>query len=266
MREKVEQWLRQSIQALHDAGRIESADAAPKVVAPKDKEHGDWASNVALSMAKAAGMKPRDLAELMIEHLPQAPELDRAVCAGAGYINFFIKGDAARAGLGAVFQADFGAAAAPGSRGRALIEFVSANPTGPLHVGHGRGAAYGACLADMLERAGWEVEREYYVNDAGRQIDILALSVWLRYLALGDGPHASAGEDERFPRGAYGGDYIWDVAAQCRRERGDALERELDAAVFERPDTDDKDENEAHLTRLIAAARGGCWRVAVTWR
>lgn len=256
MRERVEQWLRDAFDAMRDAGHIGELEVKPKVVASKTGEHGDWASNIALTTAEAAGMPPRALAALIIRHLPEAPELERAVCAGPGFINFFVKRNAGHAGVRAVLGDDFGAPPPTGApRKRALIEFVSANPTGPLHVGHGRGAAYGACVADLLERAGWEVEREYYVNDAGRQMDILALSVWLRYLALGDGPHARAGEDAHFPPGAYGGDYIWDVAARCRRERGAEWERDP-GDIAPRGDADDKDANEERLTRMIAHARG----------
>jgi arginyl-tRNA synthetase len=132
---------------------------------------------------------------------------------------------------------------------RVQVEFVSANPTGPLHVGHGRGAAYGAVVADLLEAVGFDVHREYYVNDAGRQMDILATSVWLRYLEL-------CGEEFTFPVNGYKGDYVWDIAASLHREHGDDY-RHPAADVFDGvpPDEPEGGDKETHIDGLIGRAR-----------
>ena len=268
MREQIEQWIQHSLAALSADGRVSTPARDLKITESGDKAHGDWACSVALSLAKGAGMSPRDLAGLIVEHLPEMPGVERVEIAGPGFINFFVGSDVTFAGLRDLLAADWSSPARDESRPSVLIEFVSANPTGPLHVGHGRGAAYGACLAALFERLNWRVECEYYVNDAGRQIDVLTLSVWLRYLALGDGPHAAAGNDDHFPHGAYSGDYIWDVAAECRREHADGLESELKDGFPERPEIPETDKEktdeeknaetearEAHLTRLIGLAK-----------
>src|SRR5439155_18944297 len=146
-----------------------------------------------------------------------------------------------------------------GKRGKVQVEFVSANPTGPLHVGHGRGAAYGASLASLLAFAGYEVTREYYVNDAGRQMDILALSTWLRYLALFD-------EYVPFPPNAYQGGYVHEMAEQIRLAHRDTYVHPAATVVAAAPPApprrddggyakDEKEQLELHLDGLIAAAR-----------
>ncbi len=222
MQETIRQWLDQSLAELHAAGTV-AETVEPRVTASKRKAHGDYASSVALVLAERTGVSAREMAAKIIEHLPAQAALEKVEIAGPGFINFYLKSDAENSAFSAVL-ADI---AAHGERygcgwvegaPRALVEFVSANPTGPLHVGHGRGAACGATVAALLEAAGYEVEREYYVNDAGRQMDILTVSVWLRYLELG-------GEEVEFPQVGYRGDYIWDLAAEVRRTRGDELHR-----------------------------------------
>ncbi|MDH3451963.1 MAG: arginine--tRNA ligase, partial [Gammaproteobacteria bacterium] len=173
----------------------------------RQKQHGDYATNVALTLAKVCERPPRELAQLILKAVPPSPEVEKAEIAGPGFINVFIAADAQ---LGIVrtirdSRARFGHGEI-GAGQRVLVEFVSANPTGPLHVGHGRGAAFGDSLARVLKAAGFSVAKEYYVNDAGRQMDILAVSVWLRYLEL-------CGEAFAFPDNAYQGDYIFDIAA-----------------------------------------------------
>nr|VFK54912.1 MAG: arginyl-tRNA synthetase [Candidatus Kentron sp. TUN]VFK60695.1 MAG: arginyl-tRNA synthetase [Candidatus Kentron sp. TUN] len=178
-------------------------------------EHGDFASPVCLALAKTARRKPREIAERVVANLPPSDLIARVEIAGPGFINFYIHDDAFRNQIPEIL-------ASPETYGRSdigngkriQIEYVSANPTGPLHVGHGRGAAYGAALATLLTTVGFSVHREYYVNDAGRQMDILALSVWLRYLAL-------CGDEVPFPNNGYQGDYIWDIAATLHREHGE---------------------------------------------
>lgn len=141
----------------------------------KDRSHGDFASNIAMTGAKAAGMKPRDFAEKVLNALPEVVEISKAEIAGPGFINFFLNADQRFAILEQIeAQKDqFGRTQANANQ-RIQVEFVSANPTSSLHVGHGRGAAYGMTVASLLEATGATVEREYYVNDAGRQMDILA--------------------------------------------------------------------------------------------
>ena len=152
---------------------------------PKQSSHGDYASNIALQLARVLKQQPRSIAQALVDALPTSTEVASVEVAGAGFINFRLRPESklgiVRAALnaGARFgQIDIGRSA------RVQVEFVSANPTGPLHVGHGRGAAFGACIANILAAAGYAVTREYYVNDAGRQMDILALSTWLRYLGV----------------------------------------------------------------------------------
>lgn len=180
----------------------------------RQKEHGDFASNVAMTLAKPARRNPRELAELIVAALPSDPLITKVEIAGPGFINVFLAQDAHHAVLNTVFaKGDAYGLAKPNSKQKILVEFVSANPTGPLHVGHGRGAAYGDALARVLIAAGNHVEREYYVNDAGRQMDILALSVWIRYLQ-------ATGLDIALPDNAYQGRYIVDMGTQLFSENG----------------------------------------------
>ncbi|VAW99676.1 Arginyl-tRNA synthetase [hydrothermal vent metagenome] len=183
----------------------------------RDKQHGDFATNLAMTLAKAAKQKPRELAELIVANLPDSDVIEKVEIAGPGFINFYIKADAQSSVIENVLsqQEEFGLADT-GKGKKIQIEFVSANPTGPLHVGHGRGAAYGAAVANLLKAIGYEVHCEYYVNDAGRQMNILAASVWLRYLEL-------CSEDFPFPVNGYKGDYVLDIAAALHRENGDKM-------------------------------------------
>ncbi len=196
-------------QLLRDAISTIAPEALPPAVSlerPKRAEHGDFASSVALSLAKTLKRSPRDIADAMVRAMPASPHVAKAEIAGAGFINIFLKPETKRAVVPLILAhaASYGRNSA-GRGDKVQIELVSANPTGPLHVGHGRGAAFGASLANVLAAAGYDVAREYYVNDAGRQIDILALSTWLRYLEL-------AGSTVPFPANAYQGDYVRTMA------------------------------------------------------
>ncbi len=224
---------------------------------PKQTGHGDFATNLALQLAKPMRRNPRELANLLLRELPPSTLLDKVEVAGAGFINFTLHADAKTAVVREVLQrgADFGRGASRGVK--VQVEFVSANPTGPLHVGHGRGAAYGASLASLLDFAGYEVAREYYVNDAGRQMDILALSTWLRYLALFDVKVA-------FPPNGYQGDYVIDMAREMRdahhdrfaRVSAEQLVQETPGLpVADRQDDEAKTQRELHLDALIANAK-----------
>ena len=189
-------------------------DAVPTVVIDhvKDNRHGDLASNIAMILAKPVGMPPRKVAEGVLALLPPMPAVEKTEIAGPGFINFFLAKTAhlqvipdilAEGGL-------YGKSTA-GKGHKILLEFVSSNPTGPIHIGHGRGAAYGSVLARLLTEAGYAVTTEYYVNDAGRQMDILASSVWLRLLQIRHRLQFS------FPANAYQGKYIEDIASGYMR-------------------------------------------------
>ncbi len=227
MRDEVCRLLSEALASLISDGVL-SADDAPDVQVERAKsaEHGDFASNLAMVLAKSARMKPRDLAEKLCAALPASAIVARTEIAGPGFINIFLSADAyhdlpdrirAQGGKYGTSKAGLGR--------RVMVEFVSANPTGPLHVGHGRGAAYGDALARVLRAAGFEAVSEYYINDAGRQMDILAVSVWLRYLEL-------CGEAVTFPTAAYQGDYIFDIAATLHRE-DQATHQTSATALFE---------------------------------
>lgn len=214
---------------------------------PKDPQHGDYACNIALQLARALKRSPRDIAQAIVAALAPSPHLHKAEIAGAGFINLFLTLEFKQQLVRQILEA--GAGFGRGSLGRhkkVQVEFVSANPTGPLHVGHGRGAAYGASLANVLDAAGFAVEREYYVNDAGRQMDILALSTWLRYLE-------HAGAVLSFPPNAYRGEYVRDMARALHEERGSQYVRPLDDLARNAPDA--AAEPEAHLDALIEGAK-----------
>jgi arginyl-tRNA synthetase len=227
-------------------------DALPavQVQRTRDARHGDFTSNVALGLARQVGRKPRELAEAIVARLPPDPRVARTEVAGPGFVNFALAPGTLLDGVGRVLSAGpaYGRSDLGWGR-RVQVEFVSANPTGPLHVGHGRGAAYGAAVADLLEAVGFAVHREYYVNDAGRQMDILAASVWLRYLEL-------CGEALVFPANAYRGDYVWDIAATLHREHGDAFHVPA-GQVLEGlpPDEPDGGDRERYIDAVVRRAR-----------
>jgi arginyl-tRNA synthetase len=251
MKSKIQQLLSQALQRLAEQGLI-PRDRLPvaKIERARDARHGDFASNVALALAKAAGSRPRDLAEQLIKALPPTELVAKVEIAGPGFINFHLSREAYHGVIPEILQLghDFGRSEIGGGR-RVQVEFVSANPTGPLHVGHGRGAAYGAVVADLLQAVGFKVHREYYVNDAGRQMDILATSVWLRYLELCD-------ETLAFPANGYRGDYVWDVASTLHREHAEAYKHSAEQVFANLPaDEPAGGDKEKHIDGLIARAR-----------
>ncbi len=251
MKQQVKALLAAALTRLADAGTV-PADAVtdPQLERTRDPSHGDFSTNAAMVLAKLAGTKPRDLAERVIAALPASPLIAKTEVAGPGFINFHLAPDAYLALVPEILtQGPAYGRSRIGAGRRVQVEFVSANPTGPLHVGHGRGAAYGAAVADLLAAVGFEVHREYYVNDAGRQMDILAASVWLRYLEL-------AGEEMDFPSNGYKGDYVWDIAATLHREHGDAY-RCPTAEVFQGVPLDAPagGDKETHIDGVIDAAK-----------
>lgn len=221
---------------------------------PRDPSHGDFATNLAMQLARVLKTNPRDIAQRLVVELPPSALVLKAEVAGAGFINFSLDSSTKTQAITAVLTvgADYGRSRSGGGR-KVQVEFVSANPTGPLHVGHGRGAAYGASLSDLLAYAGWDVTREYYVNDAGRQMDILAVSTWLRYLEL-------HGVMLAFPPNGYQGDYVRAMARMLKETKADRYVHSAEDVLAGTPglpdavrdDPEAKSQREAHLDALIA--------------
>ena len=194
-------------------------DATILLERPKQAAHGDFSCNLAMQLARSMKRNPRELAQLLLSEIPKSPLVSKTEIAGAGFINFHLLPSAKLEVIRNVLEQGktFGRSTL-GANKKVQVEYVSANPTGPLHVGHGRGAAYGASLSSLLDYAGWDVTREYYVNDAGRQMDILAISGWLRYLEL-------YGENVPFPPNAYQGEYVRGMAEEMQVAHGDKYVR-----------------------------------------
>ena len=240
MKQKIEDLIQHAITALKAEGVI-SLELNPQIIIDRarDAQHGDFASNLALVLAKPAQLNPRELALKIIAALPQDEAVTKVEIAGPGFINFFINPDSQYQIVSQIHaQGNAYGLSKVGADKKVQVEFVSANPTGPLHVGHGRGAAYGSVVADLLEAVGFNVHREYYVNDAGRQMDILAASVWLRYLE-------ACGEVLTFPSNAYRGDYVREIAkdiyANASNEYRRPIELVLENTPADEADGGDKD-------------------------
>ena len=183
---------------------------------PRDAAHGDMATNAAMVLAKPAGMKPRDIAEALAARLLSDDRIVSAEVAGPGFLNLLLAPSVWQGVVGAVLAEGTGFGRATlGQSARVNVEYVSANPTGPLHVGHTRGAVFGDALASLLDFAGFDVTREYYINDGGAQVDVLARSVYLRYLE-------AFGQEVAFPDGTYPGDYLVAVGQALKDKVGDA--------------------------------------------
>ncbi len=216
----------------------------------RSKEHGDYASNVALTLAKPLKSNPRAIAEKIIAELAESSHVDKVEIAGPGFINFYLTDACRLQVLKRILKlGDAYGSSQTGADKRITVEFVSANPTGPLHVGHGRGAAFGSSLSNILKKVGYDVHAEYYVNDHGRQMDILAASVWLRYLEL-------CGEVITFPANGYKGDYIVDIARKVRQKFGDDF-RYSQAEVYAQvsPDEPAGGDKEQHIDDLVMNAK-----------
>lgn len=251
MKHKLEYLLQHAVDALKAQGILD-----PDLVAQialeraRDAQHGDFASNIALLLAKPAKLNPRQLAEKIIAALPVDALVSKVEIAGPGFINFFINPDSQFQIVQQIHDAGraFGRSTI-GNGKRVQVEFVSANPTGPLHVGHGRGAAYGSAVADLLEAAGFKVEREYYVNDAGRQMDILATSIWLRYLEV-------CGEVLPFPCNGYRGEYVREIAFNIHKHAGNEYRRPVELVLEDIPaDEHQGGDKEKHIDALIERAK-----------
>ncbi|HEB94680.1 MAG TPA: arginine--tRNA ligase [Gammaproteobacteria bacterium] len=251
MKKHLESLIHSAIETLQGDGVLPT-DLQAKILVERtrDASHGDYASNIALMTAKAAKCSPHVLAEKILAALPDSAQVAKAEIAGPGFINFTLTEATAYAVVGTVLASGeaYGRSAI-GDDKPVQVEFVSANPTGPLHVGHGRGAAYGAAVADLLAAVGFKVHREYYVNDAGRQMDILAVSVWLRYLDL-------CGETLVFPVNGYKGDYVWDIAADLRRAHGDAYRHDAEIVLSNLPaDEPEGGDKEQYIDALTQRAK-----------
>jgi len=247
MKQQLERMVRDAIAGLAvDSGVDLPADLDTRIERTRDAQHGDFTSNAAMAMARYFSRSSRALAEDIVARLGQLPRVDAIEVAGPGFINFRLSATAHVHIVAEILKLgeNFGQSRL-GAGTRILLEFVSANPTGPLHVGHGRGAAFGDALARVLAFAGFNVKTEYYVNDAGRQIDILAASIWLRYLER-------CGAEFSFPPNAYRGNYILDIAAQLVERAGRKYLKPLDG-LFDASWS--KLESEEQLDRLIAFAK-----------
>ncbi len=251
MKEQVEALFTETINILKSKELLpQEISVTIKIDNSRNKDHGDYACNLAMMLSKAAGQKPRELAEIIIQHVPPSDLIDKLEIAGPGFINIFLKTGSQFDVVTKILEQGkkFGQSKI-GLTKKVHLEFVSANPTGPLHVGHGRGAAYGATLANLLREVGYEVHCEYYLNDAGRQMDILASSIWLRYLDL-------CGVNIPFPVNGYKGDYIWDIAASIHREQGEIYKYNAEQVFQNVPaDLPQGGDKEKHVDGIIVNAR-----------
>ena len=258
MKNRITQLLATAATTLHTDGVLpDPIDSSTITVErSRDEGHGDFATNLSLTLAKSARTSPRDLATQLIAALPADEVIDKVEIAGPGFINFFLKLESLNSVVADVLAAGSAWGRSDLGAGQSvLLEYVSANPTGPLHVGHGRGAAYGSTLAALLQFAGYKVAQEYYVNDAGRQMDILATSIWLRYLEAG-------GIEISFPSAGYKGDYIRDLGETLRQQQGSLLHHSAEAVLSELPtdqktteDGETEGDKEAHIDGLISRAK-----------
>jgi arginyl-tRNA synthetase len=248
MKHIVTQLVRDALATLPElADAVGDLDLATTVERTRDADHGDFASNIALRLAKAARKNPRELAASIVASLPGGNLVDKVEIAGPGFINFYLSAAAFHAEIATILErgGDYGRQPTQ-DRPKILLEFVSANPTGPLHVGHGRHASFGATLGNLLEAVGYPVQREYYVNDAGRQMDILGLSVWLRWLE-------AQGVSFTFPRAGYRGAYINDIAATI--DMTGIASTDAAALFCNVPADEPEGDKEAHIGALITAAK-----------
>ena len=247
MKSLLTQLLSDAVQTLQTQGDLpQDASISIGLERTRDRQHGDFASNLAMVLCKQARSKPRDLADKLVTALPACEQVTRVEIAGPGFINFYLAPAAYHTAISQVLAQGARYGRSDIGQGKSVqVEFVSANPTGPLHVGHGRGAAYGATVADLLDAVGYKVHREYYVNDAGRQMNILATSVYLRYLDL-------CGEEITFPANGYKGDYVWDIGASLHRKHGDALRHSAEEVFKDLPaDEPDGGDKEIYIDALI---------------
>lgn len=236
MKEQLQELLKHSLDLLVADGVLPASTDVIRIDHSKDKSQGDFATNIAMVLSKQARCSPKVLAEKIVAKIENSEHVKQVQIAGPGFINFFMSQDSNTKVVEQILDQtnNFGLSKF-GDGQKVLLEFVSANPTGPLHVGHGRGAAYGATVSNLLQAIGFKVDNEYYVNDAGRQMDILATSVYLRYI-----------ETDKFPDNGYKGDYIFDIAKKI----SDVEKLDIFSGVY--ADEKDGGDKEKHIDDLIA--------------
>jgi arginyl-tRNA synthetase len=251
MKQKLETLLQHAVESLKSEGILDQElNPQINIERARDSRHGDFATNLAMMLAKPAKINPRQLAEKIISSLPADSSIFKVEIAGPGFINFFINADEQFQIIKQIHDAgrQYGLSTI-GEGKKVQVEFVSANPTGPLHVGHGRGAAYGSAVADLLQAVGFNVSKEYYVNDAGRQMDILATSIWLRYLE-------ECGEVVVFPSNGYRGEYIRDIAYTIHKNTGNEYRRPAGLVLEDIPaDESQGGDKEKHIDALITRTK-----------
>ena len=246
MKDQLQDLIKKCIQDLISKGILIEMPPNVRLDHTKDNSHGDYATNIALMLSKQAKMKPVDLAKIIVDQLEESSFINKIEIAGPGFINFFISDESSSSVVSEIIdQGALYGSSEIGQGKKVLLEYVSANPTGPLHVGHGRGAAYGATISNLLRAVGFKVDNEYYVNDAGRQMDILAVSIYLRYLSL-------CGENLRFPDNGYQGQYIKDIAQVIYESSGEEFYKKLDL-IFANVSKDGSEggDKESHIDGLI---------------
>ena len=250
MKDQLQELLTKCVQDLISKGILKEMPSKIRIDHTKENSHGDYATNIALMLSKQAKMSPVELAKIIIDQFEQKNFIKKIEIAGPGFINFFISQESSSSIVNEILaQAASYGCSDIGQGKKVLLEYVSANPTGPLHVGHGRGAAYGATVSNLLRNAGFIVDNEYYVNDAGRQMDILTVSIYLRYLTI-------CGENLRFPDNGYQGQYINDIAQVIYETSGQKFQLKSDL-VFESvcQDGTEGGDKEVHIDQLIEKAK-----------
>jgi arginyl-tRNA synthetase len=251
LKDQLKKVIKSSLTAAIAKGDLPEIDLPEiQIERTKDKTHGDFATNIAMMLAKAAKMNPRQIASALVEAIPATDFITKVDIAGPGFINFTLSADSSLQVIKDILAAKEKYGLSQVGEGKSVqVEFVSANPTGPLHVGHGRGAAYGSVVSSLLTAAGFNVHREYYVNDAGRQMDILATSVWLRYLD-------ACGEKLNFPSNGYKGSYVIDIADNLRAKHGDDFLHPAMIVFTDIPDDEPQGgDKEQHIDALIDKAK-----------
>jgi len=239
MKEKVLELVSQALASLQQQGRFLNADPQSIIIErPRSGLHGDFTTNLAMQLASKQKVSPRECAQSIVDSMPSCEILERCEIAGPGFINFYVHSEAYLDLIDEIREAgpDYGRSRIENSP-KVLIEFVSSNPTGPLHVGHGRGAAYGDALARTMSYAGYDVEREYYVNDAGRQMDTLTVSIWIRYLE-------ELGLVSEFPARGYQGDYIRNIAKRLLEEHQKRFAVHAETLFQDLPEDDEENIDE----------------------
>lgn len=250
MKFHIESLIRAALAQMKEAGELSALPATIQIENTKDKLHGDFSSNAAMMLAKVEQKKPREIAEHIVRGLPVSTYVTKVEIAGPGFINFFLSPQALTSVIVKILKEGqrYGRCEI-GRKKKVLVEFLSSNPTGPLHVGHGRHAAFGLVICNLLAAVDFDIYREYYLNDAGRQVDILTVSIWLRYLSL-------CGEDIIFPVNAYRGGYVIDIAKAMHVTHGVHFQVS-GAHLYEGlpPDEIDGGDREQYIDAVIARAK-----------